>query len=85
MWNVHGEGQVEIFKRFENYVNLQLKNYLKVIFCEYGQGLRKNVVNWFLLLEVKCHQSILLICVAALTVNSGFFMDQTWEKVQETS
>jgi len=30
----------------------------------------------------------LLICLAALTVNSGFFMDQTWEKVknlQDTS
>ncbi len=85
MWNVHGEGQVEISKDLKIMQNLQLKIYLKVIFCEYGQGLGKNVVNWFLLLEVKYHQSILLIYLAALTVNSGFFMDQTWEKVQKTS
>ncbi len=37
----------------------------------------KIVVDWILLLEVKYHQSILLICLAALTVNSGVFMDQT--------
>jgi hypothetical protein len=64
------------------------KNILKVIFCEYGQGLGKIAINWFLLWEAKHHWSILLICLAALTVNSGFFMDQTWEKVknlQETS
>ncbi len=30
--------------------NLQVKNYLKVIFCEYGQGL-----GWFLLWGVKHH------------------------------
>jgi hypothetical protein len=72
MWNVHGEGQVEISKDLKIMQNLQLKIYLKVIFCEYGQGLGKNVVNWFLLLEVKYHQSILLICLAALIVNSGF-------------
>ncbi len=79
------KGRLKISKDLKIMQNLQLRNYLKVIFCEYGQGLGKNVVNWFLLLEVKHHQSILLICLAALTVNSGFFMDQTWEKVQETS
>ncbi len=35
--------------------NLHLKIYFKLIFCEYGQGLGKNVVNWFLLLGVKHH------------------------------
>jgi hypothetical protein len=43
--NVHPERQVENFKDLKIMQNLQLKNYLKVIFCEYGQGLGKNVVN----------------------------------------
>jgi hypothetical protein len=46
MWNVHAEGQVEkISKDLKIMQNLQLKNYFKVIFCEYGQGLGKHVVN----------------------------------------
>jgi len=64
---------------------LQFKNYFKPIFCEYGQCLGINVVNCFLLGGVKHHQTILLIYLPALTVNLGFFMDQTWEKVQGTS
>jgi hypothetical protein len=55
MWNVHGEGQVENFKDLKIMQNLELKNYLKVIFCEDGQNLGKNVVDWFLLWEVKHH------------------------------
>jgi hypothetical protein len=55
MWIIHGEGHVENFKDLKIMQNLQLKYYLKVIFCEYGQGLGKNVVDWFLLLEVKYH------------------------------
>jgi hypothetical protein len=54
MWNVHGEWH-ENFKDLEIMQNLQLKYYLKVIFCEYGQSLGKSVVNWFLLSELKHH------------------------------
>jgi len=74
MWNVHGEGQVENFKDLKIMQKLQFKNYFKLIFCEYGQCLGKNVVNWFLLGGVKHHQTILLIYRPALTVNSGFFI-----------
>jgi hypothetical protein len=42
MWNVHGEGQVENFKRFENYAKLTSQKLFEVIFCEYGQGLGKK-------------------------------------------
>ncbi len=38
-------GKLKISKDLKIMQNLQLKNYFKVIFCEYGQGLGKNVVN----------------------------------------
>jgi len=39
------KGRLKISKNWKIMQNLQLKNYLKVILCEYGQGLGKNVVN----------------------------------------
>jgi len=39
------KGRLKISKELKIMQNLQLKNYIKVIFCEYGQGLGKNVVN----------------------------------------
>ncbi len=39
------KGKLKISKDLKIMQNLKLKNYLKVILCEYGQGLGKNVVN----------------------------------------
>jgi len=39
------KGMLKISKDLKVMQNLQLKIYLKVIFCEYGQGLGKNVVD----------------------------------------
>jgi hypothetical protein len=38
-------GRLKISKDLKIMQNLHLKNYFKLIFCEYGQGLGKNVVN----------------------------------------
>ncbi len=39
------KGRLKISKDLKIMQNLQFINYFKVIFCEYGQGLGKNVVN----------------------------------------
>ncbi len=56
MWNVHGEGSGWKFQKIWKWSKLTTQyNLLKVIFCEYGQGLGKIAVNWFLLWEAKHH------------------------------
>jgi hypothetical protein len=39
------KGRLKISKDLKIMKNLHLKNDFKLIFCEYGQGLGKNVVN----------------------------------------